>query len=147
MQNKKLIALIVLGACAVISLIYGATSNPKGKGRTAASSSATTPAASSVQTPTATGQTQSVPSVKRRAKRSSFQTWARGPFIPKNVKGSSYQMELSGILGSGKSLKAMINGQILGKGDKLGSATVTDIAQDRVTLNDGSKDIILKLEQ
>ena len=147
MQNKKHIALVVLGVCAVISLIYGITSNPKGKSRAAVSSPATTPAANSVQAPAATNQTQGAPSIKRRAKRSSFQSWARSPFIPKSVKGSSYQMELSGILGSGKNLKAMINGQILGKGDKLGSATVTDISPNEVMLNDGSKDIVLKLEQ
>ncbi|MCX5679075.1 MAG: hypothetical protein NTZ95_00090 [Candidatus Omnitrophica bacterium] len=143
MQNKKLIALIVLGIGAVISLIYGATSTPKGRGRAAASS----PTIIVTQAPAAINQTQNAPSIKRRAKRSSFPSWSRSPFVPKSVKGSSYQMELSGILGSGKNLKAMINGQILGKGDKLGSAIVTDIAPDRVTLNDGSKDIVLKLEQ
>ncbi|MEI6863265.1 MAG: hypothetical protein WCK38_02570 [Candidatus Omnitrophota bacterium] len=147
MQNKKLIALIVLGVCAVISLIYGATSTPKGKGRAAVRSPAITPDISGVQVQVATGQAQNTTSIKRRAKRSSFQSWARSPFIPKSVKGSSYQMELSGILGSGKNLKAMINGQILGKGDKLGSATVTDISPNEVMLNDGSKDIVLKLEQ
>ncbi len=147
MQNKKLIALIVLGIGAVISLYHGVTSTPKGRGHAAVGSPAIAPAIGSIQAPAATGQVQSAPSIRRRAKRSSFQSWARSPFIPKSVKGSSYQMELSGILGSGKNLKAMINGQILGKGDKLGSATVTDIAPDRVTLNDGTKNIVLKLEQ
>lgn len=147
MQNKKLIAVIVLGICAVISLIYGITSTPKGRGRAAVSSRAITPAISGVQAPTATGQAQSAPSMMRRAKRSSFPSWSRNLFIPKSAKGSSCQMELSGILGSGNNLKAMINGQIVGKGGRLGSATVTDIAPDRVTLNDGTKEIVLKLEQ
>ena len=143
MQNKKLIALIVLGSCAVISLYYGVTAAPKGKGRAATRS----PAINVRPAPAPIEEAQSTPSTKRRAKRSSFQSWARSPFIPKSVKGSSYQMELSGILGSGKNLKAMINGQIVGKGDKLGSNTVADIAVDRVTLNDGTRDIVLKLEQ
>ena len=142
MQNKKLIALIVLGIGAVVSLIYGITSTPKGRGRATVSS----PYINTTQAPAVTSKDQSLSPIKRRAKQSSFQSWSRSPFVPKSVKGSSYQMELSGILGSGKNLKAMINGQILSKGDKLGSATVMDITIDRVILNDGSKDIILKLE-
>ncbi len=143
MQNKKLIVLIVLGIGAIISLIYGVSSSPKGRSRPAVNS----PAIGGAPVPAAIEQTRLASSVKRRAKQSTFQSWSRSPFIPKSAKGSSYQMELSGILGSGKNLKAMINGQIVGKGDKLGSVTVTEIATDSVTLNDGSEEIVLKLEQ
>ena len=143
MRNKKLIIVIILGIGAVVSLIYGISSSSKGRGGAIVSS----PAIGGAQIPAVTIESQGAASIKRRAKRSSFQSWSRSPFIPKSAKGSSYQMELSGILGSGQNLKAMINGQILGKGDKLGSAIIKDIAPDRVILNDGSKDIVLKLEQ
>lgn len=142
MNNKKLIAAIVLGIGAVISLAYGIFSPPKGR----SSAARTAPIKESGISLPVTESHQAMSPIKRRAKRSSFTDWARSPFIPKGMKGPSYQMELSGILGSGKNLKAMINGEVVGKGDKIGSTTVVDILPDRVTLNDGSKDIVLRME-
>lgn len=143
MENKKLIALIVLGIAAVISLYYGMSSGSK-YGRPAKNTDTTAPRyVVQKEDP----KPQEAQSIRRRAKKSPYATWARSPFMPKSAKGSSYQMELSGIIGSSPNLKAMINGEVVGKGGRVGSCTVTDVFSDRVTLNDGTKDIVLKLEQ
>jgi len=140
MNNKKqTIALIVLGIGALISLIYGATSVPRSK---------IIPSAKKIELPTAPIGSQEVSApVKRRARSSSFKTWNRSPFIPKGVKGSSSGLVLSGILGSAPNLKAMINGEVVGKGGRIGSNTVVDITTDGVILNDGIKEFTLKIEQ
>jgi hypothetical protein len=48
---------------------------------------------------------------------------------------------------SEKNPKAMINGVVARKKDKIDSCTVVDIKRDRVFLNDGSKDFELVLEE
>jgi len=138
MNNKKqIIALIVLGIVAVISLIYGVTSGPKAK---------TLPAQNMELSPLPSGSAELAAPIRRRAKLSSFKTWNRSPFIPKGIKGSSSGLVLSGILGSAPNLKAMINGEVVGKGGRIGPNTVVSITSDGVVLNDGTKDFTLKIE-
>ena len=138
MNNKKqIIALVILGIGAVISLIYGVTSGPKAK---------KSPAQNTELSPLPAGTAELATPVKRRAKLSSFKTWNRSPFIPKGIKGSSSGLVLSGILGSAPNLKAMINGEVVGKGGRIGPNTVVSITSDGVVLNDGTKDFTLKIE-
>ena len=87
-------------------------------------------------------------SAKRRAKRTQFSSWRRRPFIPEGSGiATSSRFALSGIIGTGKNAKAMIGDVIVGRGDKVGENTVMEVRQDRVILNDGSRDFELRLEQ
>ena len=138
MQNKKLIIAIVLGIGAVFSVFYGVTSKPKARSHAGSAISAAAP-----EEP---GPAGSVAAVKRLAKRSQFASWARSPFVHKS-SGGGVTLVLNGIVGSPKNPKAMIGDAVVGKGDKLGVYTVVDIGQNKVILNDGSKDIELKMEQ
>jgi len=74
MQDKKVLALIILAVLAVISLIYGVTASPKGRGKRAAvaeGQSAIAPMQGA----------QGVVSTAQRAKRSQFKEWKRSPYL------------------------------------------------------------------
>lgn len=138
MRDKKVIILIVLGIIAAMSIVYGITS---GRSKRRPEEPAMT-----------TGGTQQVPSqgaasFQRRAKRSQYTSWKRSPFIESGLSSSSSSLTLNGIINSGKGLKASIGDAIVKKGDKIGNNTVVDIKKDRVILNDGTKNIELKLKE
>lgn len=135
MQNKKVVALIVLSVFAVISLIYGLTAKPKHRPSEAASSV-------SNQAP---AQLSPV-SVERRAKRSKFTAWKRSPFVSTGTSTSS-NLILSGVIWNKDKPKAMIGDTIVTEGSKVQGNTVVDIKPDRVILNDGIKDFELKIEK
>lgn len=67
-----------------------------------------------------------------------YTEWGRDPFDVYAVK--SQKSILSGVLWERESPQAMINDEIVGIGGKAGLYTVVDIQQDRVILNDGTKD-------
>ncbi len=138
MRDKKVIILIVLSIFAVVSLIYGISVRSKSGVRKAYI--ATSESLQQVSS-------QSNLSTQRRAKRSKFTSWKRNPFVPTGAPGTSSTLALSGILGSGNNLKAMIGGAIVGKGDKIEGNTVVEVKKDKAILNDGTKDFELKLEQ
>ena len=54
-------------------------------------------------------------------------------------------LSLNGIVWDEENPKAIINGAIIGIGDKLGVNTIVDIKKDRVILNDGAADFELIL--
>jgi hypothetical protein len=122
MQDKKVIALIVLTVLAVISLIYGVTASPKSRANSAAT------AEGQVAIAPAQGAAKSVVSTGRRARRSQFKAW-------------------NGIIWNKVRPKAMIGDAIVVEGDTVGANKVVDIQQDRVILNDGTKDFELKIEK
>lgn len=138
MRNKKVIILIVLVIIAAMSIVYGVTaSRPKRQ--------AEEPAVT-------TDETQQVPpqgatSFHRRAKRSQYTSWKRSPFLASGLSSSSSSLSLSGIINSGRGLKAAIGDSIVGKGDTIGNYKVVDIKKDRVILNDGTKNVELKLKE
>lgn len=139
MKDKKVIILIILGICAVISLSYGIFSSPKGR-RQVPSVPAAVSQAEKIE------PAQGAAGIQRRAARTKFKSWARSPFAPRaGAAGTS--LSLSGIVGSPKKPKAMIGDAIVGVGDMVGKYKVVAIRQDRVILNDGTKDIELKLKQ
>lgn len=138
MRDKKIIILIILLIFAVVSLIYGISARPKGGAkRVYIATGGSLQQASS----------QAALSTQRRAKRSKFTSWKRNPFVPTGVSGMSSNLVLSGILGSGTNLKAMIGDAIVGKGDKVGDNTVVEVKKNSVILNDGTKDFELKLKE
>ena len=74
--------------------------------------------------------------------------WIRCPFCGKlYIDGGGGVVVLSGILWDVKDPKAVINGEIVGIGDKVNKYSVIDIDRNIVILNDGSKDIEISLEE
>lgn len=141
-QNKKLIILIFLSVLAVFSLIWGAAAPTKSKSRSLASSgSGSVGQEESVSLSETSSLIGEGLSVQRHAQRSAYSNWGRNPF----TKGAPIKTSsLEGILWDEKVPMALISGETVKKGDKIGSSTVIDIQKDRVILNDGTKDIELR---
>lgn len=75
--------------------------------------------------------------------------WARDPFTGRVYSGEAsgpIDLQLQGILWDEKKPRALIGGEIVGKGDALGNNVVIKISKDSVLLNDGTNDLELKLE-
>lgn len=62
-------------------------------------------------------------------------------------KKASVDLQLSGIVWDKISPTAIINGRIVDKGDKILGNVVVEIKQDRIILNDGSRNFELKLSR
>ncbi|MFH0763584.1 MAG: hypothetical protein V1927_01090 [Candidatus Omnitrophota bacterium] len=143
MNNKKVIILIVLGIAAVFSLIRGITAPARARRAISVSG-----------TPDIIRQNENTPDVnepaeiKRRAVRTKFKSWARSPFAPGGFsKSTSSSLSLGGIMWNAENPKAMIGDMIVKKGDKVGDYVVIQVRKDSVILNDGSKNIELKLRE
>ncbi|UCD54789.1 MAG: hypothetical protein JSV93_04510 [Candidatus Omnitrophota bacterium] len=148
MQNKKLIVLIVLVIGALFSLIYGSS---KGKRKTPSGQAA-------IQHGERARPTKKGVPALRHAIKTDFVTWARNPFVLKTIPvvapapvaqpaplPSSAKLALDGIMWDEKNPKAMVNGRLMGIGDKIGEYEVIDIKKNKVTLNNGVEDIVLRL--
>lgn len=75
--------------------------------------------------------------------------WVRDPFSGKVYSGGAsgpIDLELQGISWDEKKPQALIGGEIVKEGDTLGNSKVIKINKDSVLLNDGTKDLELKLE-
>jgi len=76
--------------------------------------------------------------------------WGRDPFSEKSALAGGdlaiSEIKLEGILFHyGNVPRAVINGEMVGEGDKIESFTVNKISKDAVILNDGEKDYKLQL--
>ena len=140
MQNKKVVALIVLAVLALISLIYGITASSKGRVKSAAAAERQ----AAIALPE---DAKNVVSTERRARRSQFKTWKRNPFASGLTASTTTELTLNGIIWNKTKPKAMIGDAIVVKGDTIGANKVVDIQPDRVILNDGTKDFELKIEK
>ena len=139
MQNKKLIALISLSILAVFSLVYGIIAPSKKKHK-----SSTKP--HQVTTQIDRDDVKKMINNKRPQERKKDESYRRNPFVPGGSAKTSSQLVLDGIMWDDKSPKVMINNIIAGIGDKIGKNTVIDIKPGHVTINDGTKNITLRLE-
>lgn len=84
----------------------------------------------------------------KQKKRSGHKEWGRDPFmVTQTPVSSSFALALGGIVYDEKDSYALINNQLLHIGDEVAGNRVVGIQQDRVILNDGNKDIELRLEQ
>ena len=130
-RNTKLAIMTVLIAVAVFVWI------PKGKKPTAVS---------------ANTLNQTMPTIKTvPRKRTEFANWGKDPFAKpqteeKMVDGDS-GLKVSCIMYSDEKPSAFINDSIVFVGDKITDKTVKQIERDRVTLTDGTKDYVLKLQE
>ena len=73
-------------------------------------------------------------------------TWERDPFLRARGEGSS-GLALSGILWDPSTPMAIINGTTLTVGSQVDGWQITEIGQDHVTVNDGTKTYQLRIEQ
>lgn len=85
---------------------------------------------------------------KRKASRTQAKDWGRNPFTATTGSGSGISgLQLGGIISDAKERYALINDQIAHAGDIIGAYKVVRINEFGVIVNDGKKDIELKLEQ
>ena len=84
----------------------------------------------------------------RQVKRTEYKDYKKNPFIIARVSEAQGEgLQLAGIISDDSGLYALINDQIAHLGDKIGEYTVIDITQGKVILNDGAKNIELKLQE
>lgn len=86
----------------------------------------------------------SISQTRRKRTKSAYEEWGRNPFEFPVLK-KTQEIVLHGILMDVENPRALVNDVYVEKGDKVGKYTVVDIQQNKVILNDGSKDIELKL--
>lgn len=139
MQNKKLLLLIVLSIASVFSLFYGIFTPSRTKRNILTKNSG-------IQKVKTIMTEKGIISLTRRAKRSNYSSWGRNPFAISGTPIRRFEgLILNGILWDNKSPMAIVNEKIVKIGDKIDGNVVVDIEQDRVILNDGSKNIELLL--
>lgn len=140
MKDKKIIILGILAFLAVISLIHGVISRPRGRAARPSANAAGARENTAAQTAATIGQ------IRRKAVKSKFTSLKRSPFIPTTASGaSSSNLILGGIMWDKKMPKAMISNTVVKKGDRIGGYTVTEINEAAVILSDGIKYLELKL--
>ena len=84
---------------------------------------------------------------KRKPPRTQVKDWGRNPFTAFNgSEANTSGLQLVGIIYDAKERYALINDQIVHAGDIIGAYKVIQISEGRVIVNDGNKDIELKLE-
>lgn len=135
MKDKKKILLIILSVGAVISLLYGITTTPHRK--------YSVPETQATQHESVA--VKNIVPTERRAKKTNFTIWDRNPFIPKGTK-AEVRVVLDGIMWNEVNPKVMINNEILGIGSTIAGYKVIDVKKDRVIVNDGTEDIVLRLD-
>jgi len=134
-KDKKLLALMILGVLAVVSLLYGILSPSKSK-RGLSSQFGTGLGAKPVP--------KNLLPQGRHAPRSSYESWGRNPFtLQEGI--SDKMLVLNGIAWDELDPKAIINDRILSVGDKIRGCTLIAVEPNRVTLNDGTQNFELKL--
>ncbi|OGX37638.1 MAG: hypothetical protein A3G91_04465 [Omnitrophica WOR_2 bacterium RIFCSPLOWO2_12_FULL_50_9] len=77
-------------------------------------------------------------------KKSTFEDWGRNPFVSSS-SGGPQRLILNGILWDTVRPSAIIDGEIVEIGGRIGPCTVLDIKPDKVLLNDGTRDLELHL--
>ena len=141
MQNKKLVILIVLAVIAIFSLIRGIVTPSKFRRQ---SSSDAPAVGTQAQAPAVVSKPLIL--TERTAKKSKYTSWDRNPFSLKPTSDkSATTLSLEGILWDENNSRAVINGRIVGVGDKVGGSIVVDIKQDKVVVNNGFQNFELRV--
>lgn len=73
--------------------------------------------------------------------------WGRDPFALKAEEAiaGATELILNGIIWDDKRPYAIINGEIVGKGDKMGEITIMEIRKDSVIIDTGAEKITLSM--
>ena len=122
MQNKKMTVLVILGIAAVISLLYGIITPAKGRREISLKKL-------SVSHDKA-GILQKDILMTREKQRTSFDTWGRNPFLLH--KDSLGKFALNGILWDDGNPMAIVNDEVVGVGDKIGTAVIVEITKGSI---------------
>lgn len=85
------------------------------------------------------------PPMSGQPRKSFYPDWGRNPFVFSSAV--SQDLVLGGILWDVNKPAAIISGEVVAKGDPVGSYVVVEVQQYRVILNDGEKDIELRLDK
>ncbi len=92
-----------------------------------------------------------MPGQKKNKKRTSYQDWGKNPFSASKAASASAAgsqgARLGGIIYDANDVCALINDELVHRGDSVDGKKVLEIHRDRVILNDGTKDIELRLEE
>ncbi len=92
-----------------------------------------------------------MPARKKNKKRTAYRDWGKNPFsVSKAASASavgSQGARLGGIIYDANDVCALINDELVHRGDSVDGKKVLEIHRDRVILNDGTKDIELRLEE
>lgn len=140
MQNKKLFILVILAIIAAFSLLHGILSPSKTRQELLTKGEV-------IQQKEISTTENAIVWANRRAKKSSYPSWGRDPFSPQAqpIRVSAGPI-LNGIMWDKEKPLAIINDIIVKVGDRIGLNLVVDIKQDKVILNDGTRDFELRLE-
>lgn len=139
MQNKKIIALIILSIGAVISLIYGIFA-PTKVGRQFSSKPAVVREIKKV--PLA----ERIMPAHRYTKRTKYREWGKSPFIDKEVViKRTPALVLNGIAWDEKSPVAVVNDDVVRVGDNVDGNRIVAIEPNKVVFNDGTDNFELTL--
>lgn len=77
-------------------------------------------------------------------KKSAYSAWVRNPFM-RSGSDSEGGLKLNGIFYDQATPLAIVNNRVVRKNEKLNGYTVVDIQEDKVILNDGTKNLELHL--
>ena len=139
MQNKKLIILAVLGLLAIFSLFYGIFTPSKTRRPPQVRGS-------DIQSERKVSMTEKPILAQRVTKRTNYTSWGRNPFTLQKTSSMTVKgLILDGIMWDKEKPMAIINGEIVKIGDRIGDNIVVEIKQDSVILSDGTKDFELQI--
>ena len=85
------------------------------------------------------------PGMSGQPRKSFYSDWGRNPFAFSSAVSQDFI--LGGILWDVNKPAAIISGEVVVKGDSVGSYVVVEVQPDRVILNDGKKDTELRLDK
>ncbi|MCK5014324.1 MAG: hypothetical protein KAS66_10935 [Candidatus Omnitrophica bacterium] len=140
-QQKLKIALPILVLVMIVvwgPVIIGSGSKKKNAGKTNNVSTSTSPQGSSADLIVLARSNE------RKKARTSYTDWGRNPFaLAESPKASV----LEGIMWDSRNPKAIINGYILGIGEKVGSGVIINIKQTSVTVTNGNTEKVYHLGQ
>jgi hypothetical protein len=141
-MDKKKIEMLVIGI-GLMALVLLLLNNVKESAQTKASPILSGQGAGYPALP----NVSSISKASGKNKESDNLKWGRDPFaLTQDVEDNTQPLKLMGITMSDKPM-AVIDDEIVSVGKKIGDYKVIRIAKYQVVLNDGKKDVILKLEQ
>lgn len=93
-----------------------------------------------------------MPGQQKNKKRTAYKDWGKNPFSVSKAAievpaVSGQGIRLGGIIYDANEVCALINDELVRKGDLVDGKKVIEIRKDMVVLNDGTKDIELRLEE
>ncbi len=151
MTKPRRQALILAGLTAVMIAVYARMVRPSTAARPAAVPAPETRAAGpALDAPPGVitlDLPEALPARQPQRDRASRLAWGRDPFTGGSAGAEVSGFDLSGILWDTTQPIAVINGQMLRVGDELEGYKVTQIAQDSVSLFDGSQTVTLVISQ